>query len=112
MGLRGDPGSGLSSSEAYVTADRRAAARSAGVGPDMSSAAASSVGSIERHPASLVSASNARPARNSSSSDQAGPISWRPTGSPSDRPHGIESPGSPAMFTGSVQASDRYIATG
>ena len=31
---------------------------------------------------------------------------------PSDSPHGIEIPGRPAMFTGSVQASDRYIATG
>jgi len=39
-------------------------------------------------------------------------MSWRPTGIPSDSPHGIEIPGSPAMLTGSVQASDRYIATG
>jgi hypothetical protein len=46
------------------------------------------------------------------SSLQAGPISWSPTGRPSDSPQGIEIPGSPAMFTGSVQASDRYIATG
>ena len=39
-------------------------------------------------------------------------MSWSPTGRPSDSPHGIEIPGSPAMLTGSVQASDRYIATG
>ena len=39
-------------------------------------------------------------------------MSWRPTGSPSERPHGIEIPGRPAMLTGSVQASERYIATG
>ena len=39
-------------------------------------------------------------------------MSWRPTGRPSDSPHGTDTPGSPAMFTGSVQASDRYIATG
>ena len=39
-------------------------------------------------------------------------MSCSPTGSPSDRPHGIDTPGSPAMLTGSVQASDRYIATG
>ena len=39
-------------------------------------------------------------------------MSWSPTGSPSDRPHGIDTPGRPAMLTGSVQASDRYIETG
>ncbi len=39
-------------------------------------------------------------------------MSWSPTGSPSDSPHGIETPGRPAMFTGRVQASLRYIATG
>ena len=39
-------------------------------------------------------------------------MSWSPTGSPSERPQGIEMPGSPAMLTGSVQASARYIATG
>ena len=35
-----------------------------------------------------------------------------PTGKPSLRPHGIEIPGRPATLTGSVHASDRYIATG
>ncbi len=39
-------------------------------------------------------------------------MSCSPTGRPSDSPHGIEIPGNPAMFTGRVQASDRYIATG
>ena len=39
-------------------------------------------------------------------------MSWSPTGSPSDRPHGTETPGRPAMLTGSVHASERYIATG
>src|SRR2546422_7143417 len=32
--------------------------------------------------------------------------------SPSDSPHGIESPGSPAMFGGIVSTSARYIASG
>ena len=39
-------------------------------------------------------------------------MSCRPTGRPSDRPHGTEIPGRPAMLTGRVQASARYIATG
>ncbi len=39
-------------------------------------------------------------------------MNCNPTGRPSDRPHGIDTPGSPAMLTGSVQASDRYIETG
>ena len=39
-------------------------------------------------------------------------MSWRPTGRPSDSPHGTDTPGSPAMFTGRVHASDRYIWTG
>ena len=39
-------------------------------------------------------------------------MSWSPTGRPSDSPHGTDTPGSPAMLTGSVQASERYIATG
>ena len=39
-------------------------------------------------------------------------MSCSPTGSPSDSPHGTDMPGRPAMLTGSVQASDRYIATG
>jgi hypothetical protein len=39
-------------------------------------------------------------------------MTWRPTGSPSERPQGTLRPGSPAMFTGSVQASFRYISSG
>src|SRR2546423_2302439 len=57
-------------------------------------------------------ASSACPARKSVFSENCGPISCRPTGSPSERPHGIERPGNPAMLTGSVHASDRYIETG
>src|SRR5664280_1568940 len=40
------------------------------------------------------------------------PMIWRPTGRPSDRPAGIDIPGRPAMLTGRVQASERYMATG
>ena len=39
-------------------------------------------------------------------------MNCRPTGRPSESPHGSETPAIPAMFAGSVQASDRYIATG
>jgi hypothetical protein len=39
-------------------------------------------------------------------------MNWSPTGNPSDSPAGTEIPGSPAMLTGSVHASDRYIETG
>ena len=45
-------------------------------------------------------------------SENCGPISCRPTGSPSERPHGIESPGRPAMFGGIVNTSERYMAIG
>ena len=41
-----------------------------------------------------------------------GPITWRPTGSPSDSPHGTFSPGSPAMHEGIVSKSLAYIASG
>src|SRR2546423_13419037 len=57
-------------------------------------------------------ASSACPARKSVFSENCGPISCRPTGSPSERPHGIESPGIPAMFGGIVSTSARYIASG
>jgi len=40
------------------------------------------------------------------------PISCRPTGRPSERPHGIESPGRPARFDGIVSRSAAYIASG
>ena len=39
-------------------------------------------------------------------------MNCNPTGSPSESPHGSETPAIPAMFAGSVQASERYIATG
>ncbi len=45
-------------------------------------------------------------------SENCGPRICRPTGSPSERPHGIESPGSPAMFGGIVSTSARYMASG
>src|SRR5262249_20124800 len=44
--------------------------------------------------------SSAWPARKSVFSENCGPISCKPTGSPSERPHGIDRPGSPAMFGG------------
>ena len=45
-------------------------------------------------------------------SENCGPISCRPTGSPSERPHGTLSPGRPAMQDGIVSRSFRYIASG
>src|ERR671932_1649026 len=56
--------------------------------------------------------SSAWPARKSVFSENCGPISWRPTGSPSESPHGIERPGRPAMFGGIVSTSERYMASG
>src|SRR5919201_4770569 len=56
--------------------------------------------------------SSAWPARKSVFSENCGPISWSPTGSPSESPHGIDRPGSPAMFGGIVSTSARYIASG
>src|SRR5262249_35481824 len=56
--------------------------------------------------------SRAWPARNSVFSENCGPISCSPTGKPSERPHGIESPGIPAMFEGIVSTSERYMASG
>ena len=35
-----------------------------------------------------------------------------PTGRPSERPQGIDSPGRPAMFDGIVSTSERYMASG
>ena len=40
------------------------------------------------------------------------PSSCNPTGRPSERPHGIESPGSPARHDGIVRRSHAYIASG
>src|SRR3954466_14530145 len=59
-----------------------------------------------------IACSSAWPVRNSVFSENCGPISCSPTGSPSDSPQGIERPGSPAMFGGIVNTSARYIASG
>src|SRR5579872_3376035 len=56
--------------------------------------------------------SRAWPVRKSVFSPSCGPISCRPTGRPSLSPHGIESPGSPAMHEGIVSRSLTYIASG
>src|SRR5262249_2539138 len=55
---------------------------------------------------------NACPARKRVFSENCGPINCNPTGSPSERPQGIERPGSPAMFEGIVSTSARYMASG
>ena len=49
------------------------------------------------------------PARNSVASSKARPMSWRPTGRPSAKPQGTESPGMPARLAGTVKMSARYI---
>src|SRR5471032_371752 len=56
--------------------------------------------------------SSACPTLKSVFSPNCGPTSWRPTGSPAERPHGIERPGNPAMHDGIVSRSFRYIASG
>ena len=72
-----------------------------------------------RHPASLAGTgskpsarSSAWPTRKSVFSENCGPISCSPTGSPSDSPHGTFRPGSPARHDGIVSRSLRYIASG
>src|SRR3954451_1775694 len=59
-----------------------------------------------------IACSSARPTSKRRFSENCGPISCRPTGSPSLRPHGMFSPGSPAMHEGIVRRSDAYIASG
>src|SRR5579872_5313640 len=59
-----------------------------------------------------IACSSAWPTRNSMFSENCGPISCSPTGSPSERPQGTFSPGSPAMHDGIVSKSDAYIASG
>ncbi len=54
----------------------------------------------------------ARPARTAPAPTRRHRSAGGRPGRPSDSPAGIEIPGSPAMLTGSVQASDRYIETG
>src|SRR6478609_8274061 len=56
--------------------------------------------------------SRAWPTANSPFSPNCRPISCSPTGSPSERPHGIERPGSPARHEGIVSRSHAYIASG
>src|SRR5205085_1133582 len=56
--------------------------------------------------------SSAWPTRKSVFSENCGPISCRPTGSPAESPHGTLSPGRPAMHEGIVSRSLRYIASG
>ena len=43
---------------------------------------------------------------------KAGPMSWKPTGSPSLSPQGMLMAGRPARFTGMVQMSHMYIDSG
>src|SRR6185312_17072761 len=59
-----------------------------------------------------IARSSAWPARKSVFSENCGPISCSPAGNPSESPHGIESPGRPAMFDGIVRTSETYIASG
>ena len=42
----------------------------------------------------------------------AGPMSWKPTGRPSLRPHGMLIAGRPARLAGMVQMSLMYMASG
>ena len=45
-------------------------------------------------------------------SEKCGPMSCRPTGRPAEKPAGMLMPGSAARFTGMVQRSERYMASG
>src|SRR5207247_6067903 len=63
-------------------------------------------------PSKPIARSSACPVRNRVFSENCGPISCRPTGRPSESPHGMDSPGRPAMFDGIVSTSERYIASG
>ena len=75
--------------------ERRDAARSAGVGVAGSSSAARSAGSRARQSAVAVIASKPRARPNSESSVHGAPMSWRPTGRPSDKPAGMRDAGQP-----------------
>src|SRR5262245_14621731 len=60
-----------------------------------------------------AASSIARPTRNSVSSSNALPMSWSPSGVPSeDSPAGTLMPGRPAIFTVTVKMSLRYISSG
>src|SRR5436190_5153677 len=75
---------------------------------------------VERpHAASLAgtgsnpsTCSSAYAVRKSVFSENCGPISWSPTGKPSESPQGTFRPGRPAMHDGIVSRSLRYIAIG
>src|SRR5581483_8584666 len=56
--------------------------------------------------------SSAWPTRKSVFSANCAPTSCRPTGRPSERPHGMLRPGRPAMHDGIVSRSFMYIASG
>src|SRR5207237_8559899 len=60
----------------------------------------------------LIAFSSAYAASSSRGSLNAGPASWKPTGSRSLSPEGIEIAGMPASGIGTVQKSLRYIASG
>src|SRR5919109_1064026 len=59
-----------------------------------------------------IARSSAWPTRKSVFSANCGPISCSPTGSPSERPHGMFRPGRPARHDGIVSRSERYMASG
>ena len=55
-----------------------------------------------RHPSNAIDFSSACAASRMRASLNAGPAIWKPTGSPSERPHGIEMAGMPASGIGTV----------
>src|SRR5918995_4818394 len=59
-----------------------------------------------------VTSSAARAARSSIGSVKWSPMSWTPTGSPSERPPGTLMAGTPARLAGTAQMSWRYMARG
>ena len=63
-------------------------------------------------PSKPIACSSACAASRMRFSLNAGPAIWKPTGSPSDSPFGIEIAGMPASDIGTVQKSLRYIASG
>src|SRR3954462_4445224 len=63
-------------------------------------------------PSKPIACSSANAASRMRFSLNAGPAIWKPTGSPSESPLGIEMPGMPASDIGTVQTSLMYIASG
>src|SRR5262249_41674728 len=80
--------------------------------PDDGFPAAAHDRSLVGTPSKASARSSACPARKSMFSENCGPISCRPTGRPSESPHGMLRPGRPAMHDGIVSRSFRYIASG